>query len=127
VSHLLAAEARLMGSLVVGMALGIWWEGYRGLLRGLRPRGGWLTVLDLTFWAVAFGVTAFGLYWANWLDLRLYAVAAALGGAVLAHLGAGPVVRPAVAAAAGGARRALGRVAAWLRQSPGRRIRGGVE
>lgn|GEM_PF-4986242 len=96
------SAGRVAGAALVGMAVGLWVEIYRGHLRALRPRGAALVALDLLFWVVATGVVAFGLYYANWLDVRLYAVAAMAAGALWASWLAGPVVRPASAAATRG-------------------------
>jgi spore cortex biosynthesis protein YabQ len=92
----------MAAALVVGMALGLWLELYRGHLRAARPRRAALVVRDLLFWTGATLMAAFGLYFANWLALRLYALCAMVLGSLLASALAGPVVRPA----AGGATRA---------------------
>lgn len=84
---------------LVGMVLGLWLEIYRGHLRAARPRRAGLLVRDLLFWSGATVIAAFGLYFANWLDLRLYAVCAMAFGMLLASALAGPVVRPTSGAA----------------------------
>ncbi|MCL6596813.1 MAG: spore cortex biosynthesis protein YabQ [Firmicutes bacterium] len=104
-----AAAGRALATCLVGVALGVWWEAYRGHLRAARPRGLALVVRDLLFWTGATLVAAFGLYFANWLDLRLYAVAGMALGVVAASALAGPEVR-AVAGALTYAFGAVGRL-----------------
>jgi hypothetical protein len=124
VTHLLASEGRIVATSVTGMALGLWLEGYRGWLRGWRPARLGLLAGDLTFWAVALAVTALGLYWANWLNVQLYAVAGMAAGTAFAMLLVGREVRGGVAAssrlvrsALTAAGRGLGR---WASRSAGR-------
>lgn len=89
----------MAAALLVGMALGLWLEIYRGHLRAARPRRLALLARDLLFWTGATLIAAFGLYFANWLDLRLYAVCFMALGILLSSSLAGPTVRPAAAAA----------------------------
>jgi spore cortex biosynthesis protein YabQ len=107
-----AAAGRALATALVGVALGVWWEAYRGHLRAARPRGLALVVRDLLFWTGATLVAAFGLYFANWLDLRLYAVAGMALGVVAASVLAGPEVR----AVAGALTYAFGAVGRWARR-----------
>lgn len=90
---------RIVAAVLVGMALGLWLEVYRGHLREARPRRVGLLVRDLLFWIMATLIAAFGLYFANWLDLRLYAVCAMALGILLSSALAGPTVRPGAALA----------------------------
>lgn len=105
---LLTAETRIVGTVLVGMAVGMWWELYRGWLRGWKPRHTAVLVGDLGFWAVAFWLTALGLFWANWLDIRLYAVAGMAFGVWTTSVGTGWLVRNATAWVFRVVRRALG-------------------
>jgi spore cortex biosynthesis protein YabQ len=106
------SAGRTVAASLVGMAFGLWLEMYRGHLRAARPKGVALFVRDLLFWLGATVLTAFGLYLANWLDLRLYAVVAvALGALWTSWLVGGPV--RAVASVATRAFAAVGRVVAW--------------
>lgn len=115
---------RMVAALLVGMALGLWLEVYRGHLREMRPRRVGLLVRDLVFWIMATLIAAFGLYFANWLDLRLYAVCAMALGILLASALAGPTVRPGAALATrvlnAGAAAAAGPFRALARRRRGR-------
>ncbi len=105
------ALGRFVAAVLVGIALGLWLEAYRGHLRAARPRRLGLLVRDLLFWLGATLIAAFGLYFANWLDLRLYAISAMALGLCLTSLLAGPSVR-AIAAAVTDAVGAVGRALA---------------
>lgn len=86
-----------MSCLLVGMAFGVLVDLYRGHLGATRSRGAMLAVQDGLFWLVAAVLVSVGLYFANWLEIRLYSVTAMALGALLAMWLAGPVVRPASA------------------------------
>jgi hypothetical protein len=112
-SFVAESAARGVATVLVGMGLGVWGELYRGVLRGSQASRRTLVALDLAAWLGALALAAMGLYWANWLDLRLYAVAGMAVGYALTHWGAGPWL---VAAGT-----ALGRGASWLLgRRPGR-------
>jgi spore cortex biosynthesis protein YabQ len=110
--YVVLSGGRMAAALLVGMALGLWLELYRGHLRAARPRRLGLLARDLLFWAGATLIAAFGLYFANWFDVRLYALCAMALGILLTSALAGPIVRPA----SGGLTRALnafGRALFW--------------
>ena len=102
----------MAAALLVGVALGLWLELYRGHLRAARPRRLGLLARDLMFWCGATLIAAFGLYLANWLDLRLYAVCSMALGILLSTSLAGPTVRPVAGAATRAAAR-LTHAAMW--------------
>jgi len=113
----------MAAALLVGMALGLWLELYRGHLRAARPRRLGLLIRDVTFWLGATAIAAFGLYLANWLDLRLYAMCCMALGILLSTSLAGPTVRP-VAGAATRAAAALAQALLWPARALGRGRRG---
>lgn len=121
-SFVALSGGRAAASALVGMAFGIWSDLFRGHLYACRSRGLLLALEDGMFWLGATVLVAIGLYFANWLDIRLYAVAAMAAGAALAIWLAGPVVRPASTAATR-AMQAVGRVLAWPVRRFARRIR----
>lgn len=75
---------------VVGLALGIWVALYHGHLRAYRPARALLFVLDLLFWLGTLVLVAVGLYFTDWLSLRLYALFAIGVGLLTSLYLAGP-------------------------------------
>ena len=98
---------RAIACLLVGMAFGVLVDLYRGHLSATRGRGAMLAVEDGLFWLAATVLVSVGLYFANWLEIRLYSVTAMALGALLAMWLAGPVVRPVSAWATRGGQAVL--------------------
>lgn len=102
-SFVALSGGRAVASALVGVAFGLWIDLFRGHLVACRNRGILLAVEDGLFWLGATALVAIGLYFANWLDIRLYSVAAMAAGAAFALWLAGPVVRPAATVTTRGA------------------------
>lgn len=78
---------------IVGLSLGIWTALYQGHLRAYRPHRGLLIALDVLFALGALVVSAVGLYFTDWLSLRVYALFAMAVGVLTALYLAGPAFR----------------------------------
>lgn len=68
-------------TMVAGMAVGLMFDGYRYVRRGIRMRGSVSWLLDILFWLVATPLVFALLLVANWGELRFYVlVGLAAGG-----------------------------------------------
>lgn len=85
----LSAGRAVMG-FVVGLALGVWVALYQGHLRAYRPVHVLLFAMDLLFWLGTLVLVTVGLYFTDWMSLRVYALFAIGVGLVVALFLAGP-------------------------------------